>query len=464
MQVELKTVVPPKVQRGFETTRRKLVETLSELAFMRVKVITFPESVLRKGTHFQGEAEEIFPGRSQHRKPRIAFFSRYSRSQGLNILGTFQIIDCPIGPSHSSAIPQVGDILVGSLINTEKGKIPYELRGWSNNAKPLLELSRIAQYGTRMNEKELIQLLKQPGSSSANIYLRLNTNLLPTEKILAEKSVQAMDDLWCLARIICFGKLEEDKTLKTSKTFTDIVDNLAMKYGDEELLEAWAKVRPQEYVPEDNVAITYANTNITPSYYPYNQNPNPQLSAYQQQLIQQQQQQQLLQQQQQMYQQPQQTWKPNTWTPSEVMNRLYQPTSPIVPSSPPFVPQSPKYNPSSPKYNPSSPKYNPSSPTYNPSSPKPSSPKNSSTIPSSASANVNPTSPIQYNPSSPNYNPTSPKAPPSPTFVPKESPNKSELELSTSKLPPNKSKPSSPKRQTKKRKVKSEDIQSFEEI
>lgn len=442
MQVELKTVVPPKVQRGFEITRRKLVETLSELVFMRVKVITFPESVLRKGTHFQGEAEEVFPGRTQqhHRRPRMAFFSRYSRSQGLSILGTFQIVDCPIGPSHSSAIPQVGDILVGSLISTEKGKIPFELRGWSNNAKPLLELSRIAQYGTRMSEKELVQLLRQPGSLAANIYLRLHSNLLASEKILAEKSAQAADDLWCLTRIICFGRLDDDKTLKTSKDFTEIVDNLAIKYADEELLEAWTKVRPQEYKPEENFA-TYAPSNYSAAY---TSDPNyPQFNPVQQQYIQQQ-----------------------KWTPAEVLSRLhaqkppaYHPTSPIlptssvqtsstvptssfVPTSPPYHPTSPVYNPSSPVYNPSSPVYNPSSPVYNPSSPvdPPSVPK-SSIIPSSPKSSIVPKSPTISPKTS--IVPSSPTIPSSPTLVPQKT--------------------TSPKRTVKKRKIK-EPLQSFEDI
>jgi hypothetical protein len=452
MQADIKTVVPPTVQRGFEITRRKLVETLSQLTFMRVTMINFPPSALRTGTHFQGEAEEVFPGRNQQKRSRTAFFSRYARSQGLNILGTFQLVDAPVGVGHSSSIPQIGDILVGSITETKKGKIPFELRGWSNNAKPLLELYRISQYGTRMSEKELMNLLKQPGSAAAKIFLRLHANLGVAEKQLAEKSVQAQDDLWCLARIVCFGRLEEDTSLKTSKDFVEIVDNLTMKYGDEELLEAWTKVRPQQYNPEENFVQQPVN-------FSYAQQLPPSVLYYQQQ---------------QSLQQPQPSWGNGSWNPSQVVQQArealmkattndvtmdtakympsspkYNPTTPeYMPSSPKYMPSSPKYMPSSPKYVPSSPKYNPTTPEYMPSSPKyvPSSPKY---VPSSP----------KYNPTSPNYVPTSPKYnPTSPPYHPEET---------TIPSPPQTS-PSSPKRKKKTsvavRKIKKSDMQSFEDI
>jgi len=249
---EIKTVVPPKVQRGFEMTRRKLVETLSSFTFMRVTVVTFPPCTMRTGTHFQGEAIEVFPGKHSRSAPRSAFFSRFARGQGFNVLGALQIVDAPMGMSHSTAIPQIGDILIGSLVDAKKGgKIPHELRGWSNNAKPLLELARIVQFGSRMSEKELANLLRQPGSAAAAFFLRLNPSLPPSapERVAAEKSLQSVDDVWALARVVCFGKLQDDSTLKTSTNFVDLVDTLAMKFGDEALMDAWATVRPEQYNP-----------------------------------------------------------------------------------------------------------------------------------------------------------------------------------------------------------------------
>jgi len=316
MQVDLKPLLPPTIIKGFDATRKKLVEALQQLSFVKICVVTFPESTVRSGTHFQGEAIEVFPGRAQGH-PRTCFFSRFGRGFGSSqILGSFSLIDCPFDVSHSTAIPQIGDILIGSLSPAKKGKIPFELRGWSNNAKPLLELARILQYGTRMGEAELKNLLKQPASLSANMYLRLNSAMPEAQKTAAQKSVDAQDDLWCLARMVCFGKLDEDKTLKISKPYVEMVDGLVIKYGDEEMLEAWSKIRPQEYTPE------------VPAYGMYGQAYAPVYS----------------------------------YTPTEYTSN-YAP----APNSfaPPAKSSTPPYS-SSP---PASPKYIPSSPTYAPSSP-----------------------------------------------------------------------------------------------
>ena len=337
MEVDLKPLKPPTIIKGFDEARRKLVEALGALTFVKICVMTFPENNVRAGTHFQGEAIEVFPGR-HHGHARTCFFSRFGRGFGTSqILGSFSLIDCPFDTSHPTAVPQIGDILVGSLSPAKKGKIPFELRGWSNNAKPLLELARVLQYGTRMGENELKNLLKQPASSSAAMYLRLNPNMNVVQKMNAQKSTEAADDLWCLARIVCFKKLDEDKTLKLSKPYVELVDALVIKYGDEEFLEEWSKVRPEtEYVPEaynptgyGGYGAPYAVTGasfLPPSFVP----------------------------------------------PTGASMQARTPEYPSSPASSPYPPSSPKYTPSSPKYTPSSPKYAPSSPT--PSSPKSQSP------------------------------------------------------------------------------------------
>lgn len=326
MQVDLKPLVAPTIQKGFEATRRRLVEALGQVSFVRICVVTFPESTVRAGTHFQGEAVEVFPGRT-HAQPRTCFFSRFGRGFGSSqILGSFSLIDCPFDVSHSTAIPQIGDILIGSLSPAKKGKIPFELRGWSNNAKPLLELARVLQFGTRMGENELKNLLKQPASASANMYLRLNQTMPEAQKAAARKSVEAQDDLWCLARMVCFGKLDEDKTLKISKPYVELVDALVIKYGDEEMLEAWTQIRPQEYSPEakEEYPNYYGGYQVPPTY---GQVP-PTYGGYGAPVF--------------------------SYAPKQE-----KAGTPTFPSSPPGTP---KYEPSSPKYVPSSPQYAPSSP------------------------------------------------------------------------------------------------------
>jgi hypothetical protein len=251
-------VQPPVVRNGFPESRRKLLEILSQLTFMRVSVVTYPPDTYRSGTHFQGDATEIFPGRtSGHQHPRIAFFSRYGRQTGtgLNVLGGFTLIDSPVGGHHNSSTPQIGDILVGSLMPAAKGKIPFELRGWCNNAKPLMELCRIVQFGTKMPEDEVRRCLRQPASESAYALLRLSASSLSQQETLhATKASNAADDFFCMARVVCFGKLEERTDLKLSRPFVELVDSLAMRFGDEQFIDDWSKVRPKEYKPQEEVS------------------------------------------------------------------------------------------------------------------------------------------------------------------------------------------------------------------
>lgn len=392
MQVELKTVAPPKLQRGFEMTRRKLVEMLAQFTFMRVTVVTFPECALRTGRHFQGEAVEVFPGKHSHSQPRTAFFSRFARGNGLSFFGVCQLVDCPISLDHPSAIPQVGDILVGACLKTAKGKLPYELRGWSNNAKPLLELARIAQFGTRMSEKELATLLKQPGCSLAKIFLRLNENkpLDPANAFeqrqrlqTARNNVLATDDFWALARIVCFAKLEEDATLQISVPFNDMVETIAMKTGDEALLEAWSALHPpQQFEHTSTTPPMSSNGYVQQVAHTEPSRAQALLSridpatvmsnlkaaaASQSQIIQ--------------TTSPQFAWQKmatfQTAHEEHSTSPVYAPTSPAyAPHSPPAPadsttqqPSSPAYTPHSPPYQPTSPAYTPHSPPYQPSSP-----------------------------------------------------------------------------------------------
>jgi len=352
---EIKTVVPPRVQRGFEATRRKFAETLGQFCFMRVTTVTFPPCSIRVGTHFQGEAVEVFPGKHHRGAPRTAFFSRFGRGFGLNLLGFVQLVDAPLGTSHSSAIPQVGDILIGSLTEAKKAaKIPWELRGWSNNAKPLLELARIVQFGSRMSEKELANLLRQPGSSYASFFLRLTPAPRGAEHVVAEKSVLVMDDVWALARVVCFGHLKEDTSLKTSTDFVTLVDGLAMRFGDEALLEAWAKVRPEQYSP-DTAPPAVA---VMPQYVPYVHATSWAANAAGAGAV------------------SQAGGPPAAWSSAwagaapaaanPVVYHWQAPQSVTPPTE--YVASSPVYAPTSPVYAPTSPTYAPTSPAYAPTS------------------------------------------------------------------------------------------------
>ena len=258
-------VRPLVVQHGFEESRRKLVDVFNELMFARVAIMTFPKNDARPGMHFQGEAVELFAGRSS-RAPRVVFFSRYGRQQGIgmSVLGA-TVCDTPLGAHHPSATPQIGDIIVGSVMPAARGKIPFELRGWCAGGKPLMDLARIVQFGSRMNGAELKRILKQPSSDAADALLRLSSSLTPAEKHHATQAQQCGDELWLIMRIVCYGDLSDPGSTRLSKPFAEFVDSLAIRFGDEAFIEAWSKARPKriEYNPTEVSAL--------PTSYPYYQ-------------------------------------------------------------------------------------------------------------------------------------------------------------------------------------------------
>jgi hypothetical protein len=239
--------VNPEVVHGFEVSRRKVVESLTNMNFAKiVSIVQLPNKVDPLEPHFQGEVEEVFP--SKHRtSPKHAFFSRFTRNtQGVSVMGCFQIVDTPMGTCQASALPQLGDVLVGSFVEAgRKGKIPFEFKGWCNNGKPLLELLRVLQFGTRMSTKELHTLLRQPASITAAFALRLNSSTISlSQKRHAQKVSQSADDIWNIARALCFKDLSLDESLKTSIPHWDMMTQLAMNTLDEEFLDELNKVKP----------------------------------------------------------------------------------------------------------------------------------------------------------------------------------------------------------------------------
>ena len=246
--------VNPEVVHGFEVSRRKVVEALTNMNFAKiVSIVQLPNKLDPTEPHFQGEVEEVFA--SKHRSaPRHAFFSRFSRNtQGVSVMGCFTIVDTPMGTAQASALPQLGDVLVGSFVEAgRKGKIPFEFKGWCNNGKPLLELLRVLQFGTRMSAKELHTLLRQPASITAAFALRLNANTSASQRRHAQKVSQSVDDIWNIARALCFKDLSLDESLKTSMPHWDMMTQLAMVTLDEEFLDDLNKIKPacEMYVPD----------------------------------------------------------------------------------------------------------------------------------------------------------------------------------------------------------------------
>jgi hypothetical protein len=391
----MQMVQEPEVLRGYESARRKVAETLANLNFARVVSVIQNTSRSNRGDFmFQGEVEEVFCGKHGRHASRHAYFSKFTRNEsGVSVLGCFNLADTPMGAAHLSSVPQIGDVLVGSFVSAAtKGKLPYEFKGWCNNGKPLLELMRILQFGSRMSKGELHTLLRQPASVTASFALRLQkATLSSSSRVNAERASEAQDDIWLIARALCFRELDIDTKLKLSKPHFEILNQLAMTTLDEEMLEDLQKLSPPEppaqefHIPSSYYTGFSAGAGYGAEFQglPDGAKTPPYSSS------------------------PVFPPKKHTSLYDDEDNQMsktpeYMPSSP-KPSSPAYRPSSPPYRPASPIYKPASPSYKPASPTFTPASPT-------------------------YKPASPTYKDTPSYKPASPTFSP-QSPSKSPKSL-----------------------------------
>jgi hypothetical protein len=336
---------PPPAASSFNGARRTLHELLSSITFVRVISITNSmtpthfSSISSSSTPapYHGEAEEIIGGPQKNNKPRKIFFSGYSRQSnlGYSLGGCVTIVDSPLGADHISGVPQVGAILLGSVVSSSKAKArcPFELKGWCNNAKNLIDLHKIVQFGTRGGEAETRVLLRQPAVETAVEYassmaLCETFTLNAAQKRLCLAAAGVADELDCLARIVLYGKLDcllQPCLRLGGRDPRAFVETLSIVLRDGKILQEYYKIAPP----------------IVCSYEIPKQTTIPSSMSL--------------------------TLPPHPFAPH---SPAYEPSSPpYVPSSPPYVPSSPPYVPSSPPYVPSSPPYVPSSPPYVPSSP-----------------------------------------------------------------------------------------------
>lgn len=390
---------PARSAPSFDAARRTLHELLAPLCFVRVISVSQAARgsavpLHSSGTTFFGEGEEVKASHTQRDRaaPRRVFFSSFSRQNGLgmSVGGMCTLVDSPLGNDHPSSMPQMGAILVGALVASSKSKArcPFELRGWCNNARPLMELHRIVQFGTRGGESETRMLVRQAAAETAAEYLRAlqgsaagASTLSGHQKRICEAAAEVADELDCLARTVLYGSLEcllvTPPPRLGGKTPLQFVENVALVLRDSRLLHEYlqrappppppapqshdmsysASVRQDGYPAYDYVAAAirsnsyaYAPTGplgqghlhvqagggATPPYAPRSPSYMP------------------------------------TSPPMETGPRtpLYGGTSPAYqPQSPAYQPQSPAYQPQSPAYQPQSPAYKPQSPAYTPASP-----------------------------------------------------------------------------------------------
>lgn len=264
---------------SFEDARKSLDELLSNLTFLKVV------AVQKNNGSFTGEAVEL--GNSK----RMAFFDKFGRARSFLSVGPLTLTQAPLGFDHATAVPGVGDIIVGVLVqNVRKSHLSHVLRGWSSDAKPLFELARMVRFGTKKSEFENRTLLLQPAG------------LLPL-------CAKYRDEIYCVARIVLWRnlrplqvlasiqnadefKLKEPasdaettgaRALKISVYASEFVELVAVKLASPDIIDVFADgFVPQEKKPPAPIerpvpqqspnASLYPpayNTAGGPSYYPF---------------------------------------------------------------------------------------------------------------------------------------------------------------------------------------------------
>lgn len=394
---------------SFDGARRALHEMLEPLTFVRV--ISVGQATARAGgtstqavgSHcptFFGEAEEVSASmRSPAHKPgKRVFFSSFARQNGIgfSLGGCATLIDAPLGSEHISSMPTVGSILVGSAVASAKAKArcPFELRGWCSNARPLMELHRVVQFGTRGGESETRQLVRQAAADTATEFARALqaagseglTSIAPHQRRACTAAASVADELDCLARIVLYGRMDclltDPPPRLGGRSPREFAETLALVLREGRIMEEFVKVAPPQFAAAAYLPMLPPPALANPSL------PPPAFGALSE----------LSKQPYMAYGMPvyrtggggQYASPPraalnadaNKTPPYEPRSPQYMPSSPdggrtptgkatsFVPSSPPYAPQSPAYAPQSPAYAPQSPAYAPQSPAYAPPSPE----------------------------------------------------------------------------------------------
>lgn len=392
--------------KTYPAARRKLNEILKAFCFVKVSEVTNKPAVHGKPEFYHGVGTTQSNSKFESFSER-AFFDKGGRLRYNSTfdIGPCKLLDAAWGRDHPSALPQIGDILIGVLENNcgghgekSKSRIPKVLRSWSRHGKIIMELSRMVEYGTSISEFDSRSILRQ--NECAMVDQALAASSLGVNISSVRTGASSADDFWMLARLILWGNVRPlvvlhsietgckcktepssaekiaSSELKLSCSAYDFLSGLAFKLEDSELMKDFTDSL-------DIVAsMPLAETTIPPLP------PPPSFShfGYGYGV--------------QIHCQPQ---DPPQASVAPYMGNV---TPPYAPSSPTYMPKSPSYAPSSPVYAPSSPIASssprvtstpPSNLGYAPSFPVDSSPRRT----------LRPT-----NPPSPVYRPSSPSMPP----------------------------------------------------
>lgn len=253
--------------KTYPAARRKLNEILKAFSFVKVSEVTQVPARDGKPEFFHCMGSTLSNSRYDTSSER-AFMDKGGRLRynATFDIGPCKLLDAAWGRDHYSAIPQIGDILIGVLEpNTRKsgrqaGKV---LRSWSRHGKIIMELSRMVEFGTSMSEFETRTILLQAECAMAEHAAAASAlGAVPYGITSAQSSA---DDFWMLARMILWGNLRPlavmhavqspstkckeiptaaelaaNAETKISCTAYEFVSGLAFKLEDPDLLKDFA--------------------------------------------------------------------------------------------------------------------------------------------------------------------------------------------------------------------------------
>ena len=361
--------------KTYPNARRKMNDLLKAFSFVKISEITILPAQNGKPDFFHGFGMSLTNSRFNNSAERV-FFDKSGRLRANTTfdIGPCKLIDAAWGRDHHTALPQIGDIIVGILEeNTRiaKGtKTPKVIRSWSRHGKIIMDLSRMVEYGTGVSEFENRLILRQSECALAAQVILANSIVAASVPVSCSKSALGADDFWSLARIVLWGnirplavlhhvqtgtlckeppsqsELASAKDLNLSCSAFDFVTGISFKLEDAEIFKDFSELLLNPPVVAEPKPTRWGNAEDLKIQQP----PNTYYTSYS------------------VFG----GYGSNTMNSSGAKEGSgtppYMPSSP-APSSPAYVPSSPVYAPSSPVYAPSSPVYAPSSPVYAPSSP-----------------------------------------------------------------------------------------------
>ena len=267
---------------SFPIARKALAGILDNLSFISVV------SIQTNAAGYIGEGIELNFKHDKER-PKSVFFDKFGRNRNALVIGPIHLTQAPLGLDHPSAVPSVGEILVGSMVpNTRKSHLQFVLRGWSSDAKPLKELLRVLKFGTKSTEFEMKSSLMQPSAllmmapdqikkSRDDIYMTARVLLWASLRPLQVLASIEQPDVFKLLSAASEDEISVSKSLKITLKASEFIDTLVFKLADQDLSDAFTKgleIKKNEYDPAAysapvNAFYAYAPPPPPPAYPPY---------------------------------------------------------------------------------------------------------------------------------------------------------------------------------------------------